>query len=151
MVPRVQRLGGGPWSVAAACWRASSPGPWCKRASSSCLRCWLRLKTPPAVAAVLVREQAGQPFALVIVEPSVDGVRVAVAEQAGIGHGIRGIPVRDLEQGGTAFPDKGFGVVVAVVQQCGALVVRERQGTALVHREVPLWFRHTIIRAYRTW
>jgi hypothetical protein len=88
---------------------------------------------------------------LVVVEPSVDGVRVAGAEQAGLGHGMRGLAVRNLEQRGTALADVGLGVVVAVVKQCGALVVRERQGTALVHREAPLWIRYTIVRTYRTW
>src|SRR5262249_43347729 len=151
MVCRVQRLGGGPCAVAAACWRASSPGPWCKRSWSTCWRCWSRLKTPPAIAAVLVGEQARGPFVLVVVEPGVDGGGVAGAEQAGVGHGMRGLPVRDLEQGGTALADGGLGVVVAVVEQGGALVVRERQGPALVHRQTPLWFRYTIIRTYRSW
>src|SRR5581483_4576892 len=151
MVSRVQRLGGGPWGVAAACWRASSPGPWCRRSSSCCLRSWSWLKAPPAVAAVLVGEDAGEPCVPVVVEPGVNGVGVAVAEQAGVGHGKRGMPVSDLEQGGTAFTDVGLGVVVAAVEQCGALVIRERQGAALVHRETPLWVRYTIIRPYRTW
>jgi hypothetical protein len=83
---------------------------------------------------MLVGQQAGEPFVLVIVEPSVDGVGVAMVEQTGVGHGIRGVAVGDLEDGGTAFPDVGLGVVVAAVEQCGALVVRARQGTALVHR-----------------
>src|SRR5262245_29241808 len=151
MVSRVQRLGGGPCAVAAARWRAWSPGPWCKRSCSCCLRCRSRLKAPPAVAAVAVGEQAREPFVLVVVEPGVDGVGVAGAEQAGVGHGVRGLPVRDLEDRGTALADVGLGVVVAVVEQGGALVVRERQGTALVHRQTPLWFRYTIIRPYRTW
>src|SRR2546423_666428 len=57
---------------------------------------------------------------------------------------MRGVSLRDLEQGGTTLADKGFEIVVAVVEQFGALVVRERQGTALVHREAPLRFRCTI-------
>src|SRR5207244_1393267 len=135
MVSKVQRLGGGPSGVAAACWRASSPGPWCKRSWSSCWSCWSWLKTPPTVAAVLVGEEAGQPLVLVIIEPGVNGVGVALAEQAGVGHGIRRVSVSDFEQGSTAFTDVGLGVVVAMGEQLGALVVRERQGTALVHRE----------------
>jgi hypothetical protein len=68
------------------------------------------------VAAVLAGEQAGQPFVLIIVEPGVDAVGVAVAEQAGVGHGMRGLAVGNLEYGGTALPDVGLGVVVAVVE-----------------------------------
>src|SRR5262245_39717674 len=116
MVSRVQRLGGGPWGVAAACGRASSPGPWGKRSWSRCWRSWSRLKTPPTVAAVLVGEEARQPFVAVMVEPGVDGVGVAVAEQAGVGHGKGSSSIRDLEQGGTALADVGLGGVVAVVQ-----------------------------------
>jgi hypothetical protein len=83
---------------------------------------------------MLVGEQAREPFVAVVVKPGVDGVGVAVTEQAGVGHGIRGMPIRDLEDGGTAFADVGFGIVIAAIKQLGALVVRERQGTALVHR-----------------
>src|SRR4051812_15093273 len=108
MVSRVQRLGGGPWGVAAACWRADSPGPWCKRSWSCCLRSWSWLKRPPTVAAVLVGQEAGQPFVVVMVEPRVEGVRIAVTEQTRVGDGVRGGPVGDLEQGGTAFADIGF-------------------------------------------
>src|SRR5262245_65216120 len=83
-------------------------------------------------------------------QPGVDGVGVAAAEQAGTGHGIRGVPVGDLEKRGGALADVGLGVVVAVVDEFGALAVRERQGTALVHRDSPLLFLCTIIRAYRS-
>src|SRR5215471_3737665 len=114
MVSKVQRLGAGPWAVAAVCWRASSPGPWCKRSWSCCWSCWSRLKTAPTVAAVLVGQESGQSFVLVVVEPGVDRVGVAVFEQAGVGHGIRSVSIGDFEQGGTAFADVGFGIVVAV-------------------------------------
>src|SRR5215207_10501744 len=150
MVPRVQRLGGGPFGVTAACFWAGSPGPWRRRSWSSCLSCWSWLKAPPAVAAVLVGEQAGQPFLQVMAEPGVDGVGVAAAEQAGTGHGVGGVAVGDLEQGGAAFADVGLGVAVSVVEQLGALAVRERQGAALVHRGSPLLFLCTILRTYRS-
>jgi hypothetical protein len=97
-----------------------------------------------------VGQDAGEPFVPVVVQPGVNGVGIAVAEQAAVGHGLRGVPVSDLEQGGAALTDVGLGVVVAVGEHFGALVVRERQGTALVHREAPLWVRYTIIRPYRT-
>src|SRR5215475_10710644 len=129
MVSKVQRLGGGPGGVAVACWRASSPGPWCRRSSSCRWRSWSWLKGASAWAAMLMGQQTGESFVVVVVKPSVDGVRVAMAEQARVGHGIRGLPVRNLKQGGTAFPDVGFGVVIAMVEQGGALAVRERQGT----------------------
>src|SRR5262249_36544983 len=90
------------------------------------------------------------PLSQVVVEPGVDGVGVAAAEQAGVGHGIRGVAVGDLEQGGGALADVGLGVVVAGAQQFGALLVRERQGAALVHGDSPLLFLCTIIRAYRS-
>jgi hypothetical protein len=57
----------------------------------------------------------------------------------------------DLEQGSGALAGIGLGVVVAVVSQRSALVVRERQGTALVHRDSPLLFLCTIVRAYRSY
>src|SRR6185369_9340021 len=152
MVSKVQRLGAGPWAVAALCWRASCPGPWCKRSWSCCWRCGSRLKTASTVATVLVGEQARQPFVLVGVEPGVHGVGVATAQQARVSHGMRGLSVSDLKDGRAAFADVGLGVVVAVVQQEGAFVVCERQGTTLVHRDAPLWFRSTIIvPTYRTW
>src|SRR5262249_36867322 len=145
MASRVQRLGGGPCAVALACGRASAPGPCGKRSWSCCWRCWSRLKTPPAVPAALVGAQGRQALVLVSVRPGVDGVGGAGAEQAGVGHRMGGLSVRNLEDGGAALPDVGLGVVVAVVKQGGALGVRERQGTALVHREAPLWFLCTII------
>src|SRR5438105_5734659 len=97
MVSKVQRLGGGPWGVAAACGRASSPGPWCRRSWSCCLRSWSWLKAPPAVATVLVGEDAGEPFVPIVGQPGVNGVGIAVAKQAGVGHGVRGVSLSDLE------------------------------------------------------
>src|SRR5262249_5854845 len=100
----------------AASRRAFSPGPWCRRSSSCCLSSWSWLKTPPAVATVLVGENAGEPFVPVVIEPGVNGVWIAAAEQAGMGHGIRGVPVSNLEQAGAAFPDVGLGIVVGMVE-----------------------------------
>jgi hypothetical protein len=97
-----------------------------------------------------VGEDAGESFVLVVVEPGVNGVRIAVAEQASVGHGRGGVSVSDLEQGGATLADVGFGIVVAVGEQFGAVVIRERQGTALVHRETPLSLLYIIIRPYRT-
>src|SRR5262249_35128405 len=151
MVPRVQRLGGGPSGVAAACWRASSPGPCCKRSWISWRSSWSWLKRPPTVATVLVSEEAGQPFVLVIGEPGVNRVGVAVTEEGSVGHSIRGLSVSNLEQGGTALTNRGLGVVIAMVEQCGAFVVRKRQSTALAHGEVSSLVPIPLIRtSYRT-
>src|SRR5262249_4078599 len=80
-----------------------------------CLSPWSRLKAAPTIAAVLVGQHAGQPSLLVVVEPGIDGVGVAAAEQSGVGDSIGGVSVGDLEQGGTTLPDVGLGVVVTVV------------------------------------
>ena len=44
---------------------------------------WSRLKAAPTIAAVLVGEQAGEPFVPVMAEPGVNGVGIAAAEQTG--------------------------------------------------------------------
>ncbi len=52
-----------------------------------------------------------------VIEPGVDRVGVAGAEQAGDGDGVGGVPVSDFEEGGAAFPDIRSWVVVAVFQE----------------------------------
>jgi hypothetical protein len=66
---------------------------------------------------VAVPQQAGHPFGLVAIQPGVDAVRVAGAEQAMASDGVRGQPVGDLSQGGAALTDVRPGVMVTVVQQ----------------------------------
>src|SRR5262245_7063919 len=73
-----------------------------------------------------------------MVEPSRHGVRVAWLEQPEVSHGRGSRAGSDLEDGSTALADRGLGIVVAMREQGGALVVRERQGTALGHGKPPL-------------
>jgi len=70
-----------------------------------------------------VGEDAGESFVPVEIEPSINGVGITVAEQTGVGHGKGGVSLSDLEQGGATLADVGFGIVVAVVEQFGAVVV----------------------------
>jgi hypothetical protein len=90
-------------------------------------------------------EEAGEALGLIVIEPGVDGVGVAAAEQAGAGDGMGGGAVGDLEQRGGALADVGLGVVIPVVEQFVALLGAERKGTALGHRRSPLWFRYPIL------
>src|SRR5215510_4387408 len=133
MPSRVQRLGGGP-SVRPVTCRASAPGPWCSRSWSSSRGSLAELKMAAAVAAVLVGEQAGQALGLKAVEPGVEGVGVARAEQAMAGDGVGRQAVGDLEQGGAAFAHIGAGVVVTEVAQLLKLLLGKGEGAALWHR-----------------
>jgi len=58
---------------------------------------------------------------------------VARPEEAGLGDGVRGGAVGDLEQSGGAFADVGLGVVVAVAEQLPPLVGGKGEGAALAH------------------
>src|SRR5262245_57933880 len=133
MPSRVQRLGGGP-SVRPVTCRASSPGPWGSRSWSSSGGAVGELKMPPAVAAMLVGEQAGQTLGPEAVEPGVEGVRVAGAEQAATCHGVGCQAVGNLEQGGAAFAHVRAGVVVTQAAQLLKLVLSEGKGSACWHR-----------------
>src|SRR4051812_25892396 len=104
MVRRVQRLGAGPWGVAAAASWASGPGPWRSRSCSSSLR---SSKALAAEAALLVASQSVEPLGEEGVQPTVDGVGVARAEHALASDGVGGGAVRDLQQGSGAFTDEG--------------------------------------------
>src|SRR5438876_12405062 len=121
MVPRVQRLGAGPWGVGAATFWASGPGPWRSRSCSSSLRA--ASKALAAEAALLVAEQAVESLGEEGVKPGVDGVGVARPEDAGACDGVGGSAVGDLQQGGGAFTDVGLGMVVAVFEQLLPLLV----------------------------
>src|SRR5262245_16085567 len=123
MAARLQRVGGG------ACGAAAASGPGlCRRRCCSSSR---RSRPAPPVAALSVGEEAGEPFGLVAVEPGVDGVGVAGAEQAVARDGMRGEAGGDFDQGGTPLADVGAWVVVAVVDEFIAPGGREREGTTL--------------------
>jgi hypothetical protein len=68
-----------------------------------------------------VAEKAGEPFGLVAVEPGIDGVRIAGAEQAVVRYRMGGEAAGDFHQGGTTLPDVGAWVMVAVVAKLVAL------------------------------
>src|SRR5262249_4009318 len=144
MVSKIQRLGAGPGGCGAACCWASVPGPCRKRSSSCCRRSWSLLKTPPAVAAVLVREEAGQALGLVVVEPGVDAVGIAGAEQALAGDGVGCVAVGHFEQSGAAFADVRLGVMIPMVEQFLALLGCKGQGAALGHRGILLGVPDTL-------
>ena len=85
MVARVQRLGVGPWAVAAATFWASDPGSRRNRSWSSSLR---SSKTLAAEAALLVAEQTVESLGEEGVKPGVDGVGVAWPEDASACDGV---------------------------------------------------------------
>jgi hypothetical protein len=93
----------------------------------------------------LVGEQAREALRLEAVEPGVDGVGVAGAEQAAAGDGVGREPRGDPKEGGAALADIGPGVVVAVVPQGGPLRIGKGQSTALGHRQVLLSCSDTLM------
>jgi hypothetical protein len=80
-----------------------------------------------------VTEQAVESLGKEGVEPGVDGVGVARAEDARASDGVGGGAVGDLQQGASAFTDEGLGMVVAVLEQLLPLKVGKLEGTALAH------------------
>src|SRR3712207_553919 len=117
MVRKLQRLGGGPVSVAANSCRASAPGACCKRSCNSSVRS----KGPPMRATLLKPEHATAAEALIQIEPAVDSVGVARFQETSAGDGMGALAIGHLQQGGTAFADIGARVVVPVVTQLLAL------------------------------
>jgi hypothetical protein len=83
---------------------------------------------------MLVGQQSGESLGLVAVQPVVDGIRLPGLEQPLEGDGVRGLPLGHLQEGGTAFPDVGAGVMVAVVGQLLTLLFAQAQGTTAGHR-----------------
>jgi hypothetical protein len=84
------------------------------------------------VIPLLVAQDARQSFGDIAIEPGIDGVRVAVAEQSLGGDRIGRQAVGDLEQRG-AFADIGVWVMVTVMQQLVPLRIRKRKRSALGH------------------
>src|SRR5688500_17213143 len=95
MVRKVQRLGAGPLGVAAGSWRASSPGAW--RSRSRIASASVGSKSVAARAALLMGEHARQALRLIAPQPGIHGVRVAGAQQALAGHGMRRLAGGDFE------------------------------------------------------
>jgi hypothetical protein len=80
-----------------------------------------------------VREEAVEATFEIVVEPGVEGVGVARAEQARAGDGVGGEAVGHLEQSGAAFADVGAGIVVAVADEQHPLLLAQRECTAGAH------------------
>jgi hypothetical protein len=76
------------------------------------------------VTPLLVAQDAGQSFRNEVVEPSIDGVRVAVTEQSLGGDRVGGQAIGNLQQGGAAFADIRAWVMIAVVRQFVPLGLR---------------------------
>src|SRR5262245_56232988 len=127
MVFRVQRLGAGPCGVAAATFWASGPGPWRSRSCSSPF--FWSSKALAAEAALLVALQAVEALGEEGVQPGVDGVGVARAEDARACDGVWGGAVGDPQQGGGAFTDEGLGMMGAVFEQLLPLLVGKVEST----------------------
>jgi hypothetical protein len=76
-------------------------------------------------ATLLKPEHAPDAEALVHIEPAIDGIGVPRLQEAMAGDGVRGLPIGDFQQGGTAFADIGPRVVVPVVDQILALAISQ--------------------------
>jgi hypothetical protein len=90
-------------------------------------------KTLAVEAALLVALQSVEALGEEGVQPGVDGVGVARAEDARASDGMGRGAIGDLQQGAGAFTDEGLGMVVAVVEQLPPLLVSKLEGTALAH------------------
>lgn len=95
---------------------------------------------------MLVRDQALQDFDFVDIQPVVDRVGIPDLEQAVLSHPVRGLPPGNFQQGGTAFPHIGTGIVVAMVGERAVLLFGQAQGATLGHRELlsPIPYKATI-------
>ena len=89
--------------------------------------CCAASKPPPAVAALRVGQQAGQPFGLVLRQPAVHGVGVPHLQQAVQGHPVGGVARRDLEYGRTALPHIRPRVMVPMDLQLALLLLGQHQ------------------------
>jgi hypothetical protein len=62
-------------------------------------------------------QDAPEPLAFVPVQPGVDGIGITPLQEAVLSHCVWRLPGSNLQQGCTAFPDIGAGVMVPMVQQ----------------------------------
>jgi hypothetical protein len=69
-------------------------------------------------------QDSGEAVRGVVVEPGIDGIRMADTQQPADGDRMRGQAVGDLQQGGAAFTDIRACVVVPVAQQFVPLRLR---------------------------
>lgn len=82
---------------------------------------------------MLEPDDAGETVLFIKVEPAVDGVGVARFEEAGAGDGMGRETVSDFENGGTAFTDIGFGMVVTILDLVVTLALGEVEGATERH------------------
>jgi hypothetical protein len=83
---------------------------------------------------MLEPDDAGETMLFIKVEPAVDGVGVARFEEAGAGDGMGRETVSDFEDGGTAFADLGFGMVVTILHKVVTLALGEVERTTERHK-----------------
>jgi hypothetical protein len=82
---------------------------------------------------MLEPDDAGETMLFIKVEPAVDGVGVARLEETGAGDGMGRVTVSDFEDGGTAFTDIGFGMVVTILEQVVTLALGKLEGATERH------------------
>lgn len=75
--------------------------------------------------------QSGQSVCLVAVHPVVEGVGMARFEQAMQRDGVRGSAIGDLEQTCGTLAQVGTAVVIAGLNECGALLRCEGEGASV--------------------
>jgi hypothetical protein len=83
---------------------------------------------------MLEPDDAGETVLFIEVEPAVDGIGIARFEETGTGNGMGRVTVSDFEQGGTAFTDIGFGMVVTILHKVETLVLGEVEGATERHK-----------------
>src|SRR5712691_5580602 len=97
--------------------------------ASSCSRS----KPPPAVAALLMGEQAGQPCLLVVRQPRVHRVGAPPFQQPVASDPVGGFALGDLQQRGTPLPHVGARVVVPMSLQLPPLLPTQRYRSQRSH------------------
>jgi len=76
-----------------------------------------RSKTHPMLATLLKPPDAPDTQAFVPIQPVIDGIRMPRLQQALAGDRMRRLAIGNFQQGRTALPHVGSGIVIAVVLQ----------------------------------
>jgi hypothetical protein len=82
---------------------------------------------------MLVPLQSGEAVLGVVGHPGVEGIGAPGFHDARARHGVSGFAVRNPQEGGTAFADKGARIVIAGREQVRSLQVRQREIATLGH------------------
>jgi hypothetical protein len=80
---------------------------------------------------VLEPDHAAHAKLFVPIEPAINRIGLAWFEETMAGDGMRSHTIGNLEQGGTAFPDVGPWVMVAVVEELLALILGQVEGACI--------------------